>query len=422
MNSDYVAWNGERYVWPPPDGWYLASDGRYWAPDTGPEMEGWADQSRPSGASEAAPGPITNINDADQFDASAAASPASASFETSVPHPARIQGGETQLDGAEEPPASHFGDVAPIAAADVPRAHFDSPAATLSHTPDASATPLATPTMPGADRGRPPTGEVAAVSGNEESARFASSDNDYLSRRHVDEHIPPAQHPATSETPRILAEAEAPRAQINRPKTIPTAAAGLLVAAALGIAALLAFLGGDDTEDAQQPSASLDATDETGGLVVTTSPEDGALQDGAMADGAMEDGAMEDGAMEDGAMEEDAMVEEDSTADSTSTTAATGTDTDGAARIGQFRTLLEDNQITAAELTGDDLAAFGVTACSYAQNSQELSEYQEIRAGVIEDAQNEELTVDELQFIIDAAVTVFCPEDAQRLGITTQSE
>ena len=36
MSNTYTAWNGEEYPWPPPEGWYEASDDRWWAKDTGP--------------------------------------------------------------------------------------------------------------------------------------------------------------------------------------------------------------------------------------------------------------------------------------------------------------------------------------------------------------------------------------------------
>lgn len=37
MTDSYVAWNGKKYSWPPPEGWYEASDGRWWAANSGPE-------------------------------------------------------------------------------------------------------------------------------------------------------------------------------------------------------------------------------------------------------------------------------------------------------------------------------------------------------------------------------------------------
>ncbi len=36
MSKSYTAWNGEEYPWPPPEGWYEASDGKWWAKDSGP--------------------------------------------------------------------------------------------------------------------------------------------------------------------------------------------------------------------------------------------------------------------------------------------------------------------------------------------------------------------------------------------------
>lgn len=41
MSEQYTAWDGNEYPWPPPDGWVLGSDGRYWPegqqPTTAPE-------------------------------------------------------------------------------------------------------------------------------------------------------------------------------------------------------------------------------------------------------------------------------------------------------------------------------------------------------------------------------------------------
>lgn len=45
MTSTYVAWNGQAYAWPPPDGWYEAHDGRWWPHGVGPD--GAEPQSEP---------------------------------------------------------------------------------------------------------------------------------------------------------------------------------------------------------------------------------------------------------------------------------------------------------------------------------------------------------------------------------------
>ncbi len=61
---------------------------------------------------------------------------------------------------------------------------------------------------------------------------------------------------------------------------------------------------------------------------------------------------------------------------------------------------------------------FGETACSYATSAGDLPEYEQIRDEALNGAQNDELSIPELQFVVDAAVTVFCTEDAARLGLT----
>ncbi|MGH1491790.1 MAG: hypothetical protein ACRBK7_20765 [Acidimicrobiales bacterium] len=37
MRATYVAWNGQSYPWPPPEGWHEGSDGRWWAAGSGPD-------------------------------------------------------------------------------------------------------------------------------------------------------------------------------------------------------------------------------------------------------------------------------------------------------------------------------------------------------------------------------------------------
>ncbi len=46
MSDTYIGWDGKSYPWPPPDGWYHASDGRWWAPNTGPNPPPAAAPSR----------------------------------------------------------------------------------------------------------------------------------------------------------------------------------------------------------------------------------------------------------------------------------------------------------------------------------------------------------------------------------------
>ncbi len=37
MSDQYTAWDGNDYPWPPPEGWVLGNDGRYWPADQLPE-------------------------------------------------------------------------------------------------------------------------------------------------------------------------------------------------------------------------------------------------------------------------------------------------------------------------------------------------------------------------------------------------
>ncbi len=50
MSNTYVGWDGKSYPWPPPEGWYEAIDGRWWALGTGPNPppQGAGIQSTPA--------------------------------------------------------------------------------------------------------------------------------------------------------------------------------------------------------------------------------------------------------------------------------------------------------------------------------------------------------------------------------------
>ena len=367
MDSDYVAWNGERYVWPPPDDWYLASDGRWWAPDTGPDMD---------------------------FDAEPAVSGIggeAGQVEIDYVEPVADPGPSQRFYAPETSEGSGFTDNQPPVTEAV---------AAVGSNPDTGST-----MRPAYDE----TSVMAAGAGDTRNQTMVMAE---APRTHTGQHEAVSADPDASfdDRPPILEPANAPPAQAQRSRTMTIVAAGLLAAAAIGIAALLALLGGDNETQTQQPSASSSDVDAgSDGLVVST--DDSGTE--TTADGAMDD-AMSDG---DVMGEDGAMGDEDQ--DATSTTAA-GSEEGGedAAQIGQFRALLENNQITAAALTGDDLTVFGDTACSYATSAADLPEYEQIRNDALNGAQNDELTIDELQFVVDAAVTVFCAEDAARLGVT----
>ncbi len=416
MDSDYVAWNGERYVWPPPEGWYLASDGRWWAPDTGPDIDLDTLPAEAQAGTDLDAGHHAPIGDGTDDTGSSMA---------------HVSEAETSSLPAQHDPTSAtpdlFSDAAPsqdLDPAPGPAAELDATAAYQISSAD-----YAVPTTP--TGGRPVTGQVAAIPDGDTATAMASSLDD--GRRNptmvmAEPRTSTGPHQAVSVDPDtgrhdrvpVLEPTEAaPSAGIQRSRTMPMVAAGLLAAAAIGIAALLALLGGDSETQTQQPSASAEETEaEAGsdGLVVST---DGSgtptSADGAMGDGSMDDGAMDDAMSDDDAMTEDGQGDQDATS---TTTAGTVDGTGDAALIGEFRTLLEDNQITAAALTGDDLTVFGDTACSYATSATDLAGYTQVRDEALNGAQNDELSTEELRFVVDAAVTVFCPDDATRLGLT----
>ncbi len=469
MNSDYVAWNGERYVWPPPDGWYLASDGRWWAPDTGPDM-GLSLDAAPAGATASAE-PSTEsgvdntpaIGPTDSGGETVAAggetSPVVDPMQTvdtvtadSAATPAGIDSGATA--GADPDPGQEpdFGSDPPPTEPLTTGGSASSSAGTANYAP--SAFPGSTG-EPAGDRtvafdpgvrapadgspmayGSPTTGQYRAITDTDSTTAMPSTaplsspatgpnptvvmTAETPLTRTGPHTVVPADPEALLDTqrPSVLETEAGPSAKVQRSRTMPMIAAGLLVAAAIVIAALLALVGGDNETQDQQPSASSTEVDDGSGQLVVDA-------DGS-AESTTEDGMADDGdAMgEDGdAMDEDsdAMTEEDQASTSTTADTVGGSDTTvsagDAALIGQFRTLLEENQITAAGLTGDDLVVFGDTACSYSTSATDLADYQQIRNEALAGAQNDELTVEELQFVVDAAVTVFCPEDATRLGI-----
>lgn len=56
--ASYTAWDDKQYVWPPPDGWYLAADGKWWPEGYGPPVE--AAEPEPLVESESDPAPAAD--------------------------------------------------------------------------------------------------------------------------------------------------------------------------------------------------------------------------------------------------------------------------------------------------------------------------------------------------------------------------
>lgn len=89
MTDSYVAWNGENYPWPPPEGWEKKADGRYWPADSAPVHETERPVSPPPSDANAATEP--QELEPDTFPPPAAAAPPPAAATQWQPPPAAQQ-------------------------------------------------------------------------------------------------------------------------------------------------------------------------------------------------------------------------------------------------------------------------------------------------------------------------------------------
>ncbi len=56
MSEQYTAWDGNDYPWPPPEGWVMGNDGRYWPEGQQPTEAAVASELAPSPPPPAPPG------------------------------------------------------------------------------------------------------------------------------------------------------------------------------------------------------------------------------------------------------------------------------------------------------------------------------------------------------------------------------
>lgn len=360
MTSNYEAWNGELYEWPPPDGWYLATDGRWWAPDTGP---GPAELPAAIGAEVEAKTRLMHQPDADAITTVDTAS-------STVPPPMHRTGPNPVVEPAD--PWAY----APVAARrDDPAQDFETDG--ISETWSERTTPLLATN----------TGPVSVVTEEEHRRRLR----------------PFGLHPA------VLV-------------------AGLLVLAAVGVAVVLAAAGGKDGElatnddptvvdgetvDDSESAAGTDGDDQTEDTV----PLVGENLSGA---GSMDDSAsdsMDDSTESASGSAADSASAEDDTDTSDDQTTTTVDLTASLEAVTEFRTTLDELGITSDALSAEDIVTFGQSACGYAAGADELDGYVEARDEALAEAENEELTIEELSTVVDVAVQVFCPEQATRLGL-----
>ncbi len=449
MDTDYEAWNGERYVWPPPDDWYLAADGRWWAEGTGPgpAARGGRPPTPPPGNGSQDPWQPTNT---------VQTGPGAPSFDAEVRTTMSRPVGEDQTQ-AFNPATGSSRQVAPSnpmstqnplntydpTSTQNPLNTYD-PTSTQNplntYDPTSTQNPLNTydPTNiydPTSTQSRPGPYTSSAAYGT--GATTAVADRTMVAPAG---YAPEAQAGGgILEEPPTTPVGGSDKASVIKRNPALVAAGGLIVVAMV-IAGYLMTQSGGDGSTLQSPSdlaesssdTSLPATDDA---AVDDSMTDDAMSEDSMTDDAMVDDAMTEDPVTDDVMVDDAMTEDPVTDDvmvDDAMTEGTGTDTDNdggtgeettavseqdAVLIDQFRTKLDELEITAAALSSGELLAFGQTACGYAQNSASLDEYTTTRDDALAAAQNEELGSEELSLVVDAAVTVFCADDAGRIGL-----
>ncbi len=91
--------------------------------------------------------------------------------------------------------------------------------------------------------------------------------------------------------------------------------------------------------------------------------------------------------------------------------------TDPTGLVARYRDELAARDLVSTSLADDDLTRFGYAACVFAASAEGPADFDRFRATAAADADSS-LSDAEMEVVIDTAVIVFCPVDAQRLGIT----
>ena len=327
MSDNYTGWDGNTYPWPPPDGWYLASDNRWWAPGTGPNPP-----------------------------------PTSVSQQTTAAHaPQHTSGTAAQttqlpvLGGAQTGP--------PI------EVHQQGRSADQYHDPNS---PLGILNDP-----------------------YAQS---------VDQAPPDWSQPRSSGR------------GIGRILLILVGIAVVVAAAGAGYIFFGDQLIGSDSDDtdavadetaADTAASETTATTAAGAAASETAPTSEAPTDSSSVDSTTTDATGESTTSQ--------QSTESTTADSaTDTSADTTIDP---AKVQRFREILTENRLTSDNINDEAINDLGVRLCIFAMASSDPSEYETFRQQAIDNTDSP-LTPEALALVADAAVQAFCPEEAERLGVS----
>jgi hypothetical protein len=91
--------------------------------------------------------------------------------------------------------------------------------------------------------------------------------------------------------------------------------------------------------------------------------------------------------------------------------------TDPTGLVARYRDELAARDLVSTSLGDDDLTRFGYAACVFAASAEGPADFERFRTAAVADADSS-LSDADMALVIDTAVVVFCPVDAERLGIT----
>jgi hypothetical protein len=174
---------------------------------------------------------------------------------------------------------------------------------------------------------------------------------------------------------------------------------GLLVVVGGAAAGAYIYFFNDDLDDlaASEGSTSVSAPagDDSAGADTTTA--DDTSQTTTVTSSPVDDGTSETAA--------------DTTGEATTTAPV-----DPATQVADFRAILVQNELTSDNLTDEQVITIGNQLCIFAMASTDREGFEAFRSQAINEVDSDR-TPEELVLVTNVAVIVFCPDEAQRLGI-----
>lgn len=439
-----MGWDGKHYPNPPPDGWHQASDGRWWAPGTGPKelrpesVVGDSSQTILPGNDVAIPAinrdpervgtwPTSDQPAPDQLASDDGAGPPQVPSDRRMTREefeaARAQKQSNQASGTDhdqtndDPTDRHQPRQAGLAARDQPAAETSEKSP--SKTSETILPGKQAPVMYDPDQ----SDKLSQVEPIDPTAQMSSQTTilpsnlkpDSTAKTSAKEPPPtkPVPQPASLENS-TNAKGEpfvpAPPNPNARPLPVDEEEKGLLIPI-LGSALAIVLIAGaifwffvlrntDDTDTATSESSTTTTT------ATTTTDEQSTIAPTTTASTTT------------AVTTTTAPV----TSETTATTEAeevtpTSATIPRAQIVSKFRESLASNGLSSSVLTDDDIVKFGEDFCFVASNSENRSIYDTEAQAAIDDSSSQ-LSDEELRLVIDTAIVVSCPDQAERLDIT----